>query len=240
VKNQGSCGSCYIFASLGAFESAYLIANKLKDPGNIEVSEQEILDCGIAETNCVVGGWHEYVFTYLWTLGAVASASYSYNTDSPQRGVYCVSDWGTRPYFLRNWNYVSAADMIPKPLTLKQAILAKGPLVSGVSAISDGSPHDWDYYSGGVLNSIPSTGNPQDVKHEVVIVGWDDELQGEGFPAGAWIVKNSWGTTWGGSEQGYVKIPYAGNNIGFGASWVSAFSKAAVASLTATAQLQKN
>ncbi len=242
VRDQGSCGSCYIFAAIGAFESAYVIANNGVDPTTIEVSEQEILDCGIAETNCVVGGWHEYVFTYLQTLGAVGASSYLYNSYNPQRGVYCVSDWGTRPFFLRNWGYVSATSIMPTVSELKQAIVTHGPVVCGVNAVSDGSVHDWDRYTGGVLNSVPTSSNDADVNHEVVIVGWDDKLQGPGVPPGVWIVINSWGI-WPSDpnsstcsvppvDQGYVYVPYNRNNIGQGASWVSAWPAQATTLLT--------
>jgi hypothetical protein len=47
-------------------------------------------------------------------------------------------------------------------------------------------------------------------------VGWDDSLGDHGV----WIIKNSWGTNWG--DEGYIKLPYGTNNIGFAASWVLA------------------
>jgi C1A family cysteine protease len=247
VKNQGwSCGSCYIFAALAAYESAYLIANNSDDPNSIEVSEQELLDCGFAESNCVTGGWHEYIFVYLQTLGAVASKTYPYNSDSPQRGVYCNANWNTRPYYLQNWGYVSGFAMMPSVQSLKTAVIEKGPVACGVNAVTlnnngDNAAYAWENYTGGVLNSVPSKGDGTDVNHEVVIVGWDDTLQGSGVLPGVWIVKNSWGS-WpcvAGQQcslplkdQGYVYIPYGRNSIGFGASWVAAWSTTALSSIT--------
>ncbi len=221
VRNQGSCGSCWIFAALAAYELSYLITNKGSDPNTLEVSEQEILDCAFQETNCVVGGWHEVVFTYLLTLGAIGSNQYPYNSDSPQRGNFCNSNFGARPYYARNWNYVSTDVLIPAVEVLKKAVLQNGPLACGVSAGST-----WDSYAGGVIDGPASSGNAADVNHEVVIVGWDDTLQGANFPAGAWIVKNSWGEQWGGTEKGFVKIPYGSSNIGLGAAWVSVWPEA--------------
>lgn len=58
------------------------------------------------------------------------------------------------------------------------------------------------------------------VNHGITLVGWDDA-------AGAWIIKNSWNTTWGetagyGTEKGYMLLTYGCNNAGFGAAWVQA------------------
>lgn len=55
----------------------------------------------------------------------------------------------------------------------------------------------------------------EDIDHEVVIVGWDDSI-------GAWIIKNSWGPDWG--ENGYMKLAFDNNNVGFNAAWITARS----------------
>ena len=51
--------------------------------------------------------------------------------------------------------------------------------------------------------------------HEVIIIGWDDKLA-----SGVWLIKNSWGVYWG--DDGFMKLPYGCNNVGFAASWVTA------------------
>ena len=60
-------------------------------------------------------------------------------------------------------------------------------------------------YAGGVYNGYPST-NPNVHDHEVIIVGWCDDLK-------AWIIKNSWGTNWG-PYGGYAYVGYDQCNIG--------------------------
>ena len=60
----------------------------------------------------------------------------------------------------------------------------------------------------------PATANGHstgDVNHVVVLIGWDDQRQ-------AWLVKNSWGETWG--EQGFGWIAYGSNNVGLYAAWI--------------------
>jgi cathepsin L len=58
--------------------------------------------------------------------------------------------------------------------------------------------------------------------HAVTLIGWNDAKQ-------AWLIKNSWGTSWGdtcgyGDERGYMWINYKTNNVGYAAAWVKAKS----------------
>lgn len=50
--------------------------------------------------------------------------------------------------------------------------------------------------------------------HSVTIVGWDDNYTAKNFEGntGAWLVKNSWGTSFG--DSGYFHIAYADTTIG--------------------------
>ena len=60
VKNQGSCGSCWVFSAIATSESAYAIATgKL-----IQFSEQNLVDCAIKWLGCS-GGWPSNSFNYV-------------------------------------------------------------------------------------------------------------------------------------------------------------------------------
>ena len=57
VKDQGGCGSCWDFATVGAFEGSWRIINN----ETVNVSEQDVLDCSGAGS--CSGGW--WAFNYL-------------------------------------------------------------------------------------------------------------------------------------------------------------------------------
>jgi C1A family cysteine protease len=223
VKDQGRCGSCWAFAAIGAYESAYAITNGKW----AHVSEQEALDCTFGDANCVAGGWHQSVFLYMQLYGLVGTDRYYYTAT---KGA-CTANF-SRTYFVANWGYVSQSpDLIATEAALKQAIAQYGPVASGVQTENWDSywrvdergaqnPNWYTDFPNGVFNGNPSRNlQPSDTDHEVVIIGWDDNVnhsQGKG----AWIIKNSWGPYWG--DAGYMKLPYGCNNIGIGASWVTA------------------
>ena len=231
VRRQSTCGSCWVFATTAAFESAYLIAaNQAASQQPIHVSEQQALDCAFAETGCD-GGWHEVVCLYLNLLGAIGDDNYPYDEKDPRRGT-CRGDVGNRPFWLANWGYVSGSIEIASDDAIKHALRAYGPLVTAVAATGEWDRYDkqvnpnWPTdFPNGVFRGTP-TGNLKvsDINHEVVIVSWDDIR-------GVWLVKNSWGPDWG--DQGYVNLSYGSDYIGFAASWLRAWPPAGPSALFA-------
>jgi cathepsin L len=199
VRNQKNCGSCWAFATHGAFEGSYRIRNSII----IDSSEQDTLDCNTLGYSCS-GGW--WAYKYLINTGSAKESNYPYVA---VQGTCLVKP---RPYKAVIWGYVGSSSATPSVAALKQALCRYGPLAVAVLVTSQ-----FQAYTGGVFNACVSSNN---VNHGVTLIGWDDSK-------GAWLIKNSWGTGWGetggfGTEKGYMWISYNCNNIGYGASWVQA------------------
>ena len=196
VRNQSSCGSCWAFAAMGAYESSYLIRNNI----TIDASEQDILNCAGAGT--CGGGWYDPVFDFMLTNGVATEATEPYQAIDG----FCAAG-SYKPYRAINWGFVTAKQEIPSVSEIKDALCKYGPLSVAVNATSA-----FQAYSSGVFNESAN----DDINHAVTIVGWDDDKN-------AWLIKNSWGSWWG--DNGYMWIDYDSNNIGYAATWVQAQTK---------------
>nr|MBN2276772.1 choice-of-anchor J domain-containing protein [candidate division Zixibacteria bacterium] len=201
VKNQGGCGSCWAFGTVGALECNILI----KDGLTVDLSEQWLVSCNQDGYDCEGGWWaHDY---HQWKtdpcggFGAVMEEDFPYTATNGTCN--CPYD---HYYTIDSWGYIGNSYSIPSVSAMKQAILDYGPISVAVYANSA-----MQAYTGGIFNGCASG----TVNHGVVLVGWDDS-QGT---SGVWIMRNSWGTGWG-EEGGYMRMEYGCSSIGYGASYV--------------------
>jgi cathepsin L len=195
VRDQGGCGSCWAFSTLGAWEGSNLIRNNTAT----DASEQYLVNAKTSGT--CSGGW--WAFDLMRKPTGTGTAT--------EAGVPYMGSDGTNPagvatpYKVTNWGYVSPGGGIPTPAEIKKAMCDHGPLTAAVRVTTA-----FQHYNGeGVFNEQ----DPGNINHGVAIVGWDDDKQ-------AWLIKNSWGTGWG--DKGYMWIAYNSNKIGYGAAWVNA------------------
>ncbi|MBU0985061.1 MAG: hypothetical protein KKA42_14400, partial [candidate division Zixibacteria bacterium] len=201
ARNQGGCGSCWAFSTVGALECNIAI----KDNTVVNLSEQWIVSCNTSGWDCG-GGWaaHMYHESYpdpCGDFGAVLESDFPYTAyDSPCNCPY------PHAYTIHSWAYIGNQHTPGNVPEIKQAIMEYGPVSVCVSA-NDAM----QAYHGGIFNGCEAG----DINHMVVLVGWDD-TQGEN---GVWFMRNSWGTWWG--ESGYCRIPYNCSYIGYGASYVN-------------------
>jgi C1A family cysteine protease len=216
VKNQGACGACYAFGSAGDLESRLLVDGLVE----VDLSENSIKECHYQGASC--NGGNQYMtMSYLSRSGAKLESCDPYSASV----VACATGCDTELVVL-DWSAVSGGT-IPSTAVLKQYMLDNGPLHTTVYA-GDTNDSAWlsqfnNYTGTGVLyragDSVPN--------HSVLLVGWDDDIAHAGG-SGAWIVKNSWGTNWGGtcgtgSEDGYFYIAYGSASIGMYSSFVGAY-----------------
>ena len=201
VKNQGACGSCVGFSTAAALESNYLLRNHLA----IDVSEQYMLD-NAGVVNCR-GSKIGTVLNFLESRGSAAEADDPYTAPpmtrpAPPAGIpisYRVESWDFLP---RPEDILSDPSILAdfdNPKFIKRWLCQYGPLVASMWA----TPEFQSYAPTTNGNEVFDGGTDKGAGHALLIVGWDDAR-------GAWLVKNSWGTTWGLNGFGWVKYRHLG------------------------------
>jgi putative hemolysin len=207
VKDQGSCGSCWAFASVGVMEGTYNI--KSGNPNlDLDLAEESLVsDCYSSGSygNCCGGSYvgalqyirdngapdeacMPYVDRSNCTCSSSCDSNCAYHTGGSCSNATCSNrcgDYQSRSVKINAVTAVPAAQM-------KQTLVDKGPLVV---AMGVGSGYGGAFDAQAVYHCTNDSG----ANHAVVITGYDDA-------GGYWIVKNSWGSTWNG--DGYFKVGY--------------------------------
>lgn len=212
IRDQGGCGSCWAFGTVGAMESA------LKKSGGplTNLSEQYLISCNTDGWSCN-GGWdsHEYNYNVLGKkqtkAGAVLESDKRYSASNGTCNVAL-----NHPYKLSGWGYVGGFNSntywysIPTYAQIKNAIYTYGPITAGVCV-----GNAFASYTGGLFTTNEKEtcnyGFAYAPNHLIVLVGWNDANQ-------SLILRNSWNTSWGNS--GYMNIKYGTSLIGIAPTWV--------------------
>ena len=186
IQNQGNCGSCWAFAAAATMESA----KKIQYGTLPKYSEQNFTSCCCSGCN---GGNYTTAWSYASANPIESETSYPYTSGSTGVTGTCqyVSSKGIGKVSTQLSCGTSDANM--------QACIASRPYAVTVAA----STSYFQSYKSGVLNNASLCGTAND--HAIVAVGYD-------ITNNYWIVRNSWGTTWGLSGYGHIAMgsPYPG------------------------------
>jgi len=185
IKNQKQCGSCWAFGTVAVFENLI----KIRDNVVKSLSEQQLVSCNNQGWGCSGG---EFAHDIHVNPGAALTADFPYTAE----------DGSCKPNLtytgkIESWAYVGGSDSTyPSNDQIKQAIHDDGPVAVTVDATDS-----FQAYSGGIYNANDGS----ETNHLVALVGYNDDGQ-------YWILRNSWGASWG--EEGYMRIKYRSNAVG--------------------------
>lgn len=198
VKNQGSCGSCWAFSAIVALEGAL----GKKNNKYVSLSEQQIVDCSPANGGCN-GGDPQFAYTDI--MSKFPSRGVYTNAVYPYTGVTgtCQNKGTTYGASMTNW-IIGEGQAIGTYGTpagneawLENAVTNLGP----VSVCLYVSNNLFSYTSGVYTESTCTQTVWDSMNHCVAVVGFGtDAASGKKY----WIVRNSWGTSWG--QGGYIYL----------------------------------
>ena len=175
----------------------------------VQMSEQQVIDCDYRSDGCN-GGWYDTAWDYVRWMGGILTQDKYPNNGLEQ---FCRTFWydhNDRRY-IKNFKvkgcyggpnsntyyHCRGHGRVGIEAELKR-MLNDRPVAVSVDASS------FQFYSSGILRC----GSSHRLNHDVFAVGYESNSH--------WIIKNSWGTSWG--ESGYVRIGMGGNPCGV-ADW---------------------
>ena len=205
VKDQGSCGSCWAFSTVGPLEG--IVAIKTGQKVDFDFSEQQLVDCSHEDRSAGCrGGEMTGGMQHAMKHFTLYQEEYPYQA----KNLVCHEDQeetisSTPLHALGDWSLLKA----DKDCSNLKKELMLAPVAVGVHADSH-----WTSYRSGVITKCSSRG----INHGVVAVGFGtDSKLGDYI-----IIKNSLGKRWG--EKGYAKIG-AKNECGICSEPVTAYLK---------------
>jgi len=180
VKNQGQCGSCWAFSATENLESVNFLATGQL----VTLAPQQIVDCDSAWYGCS-GGWPYGAFQYLISFGGQdTESSYPYKA---VQGT-CVANKANIGATISSYKSIGKSD----------GEIVNALNTAPLSVCVDASR--WYLYQGGVIQASQCG---KSIDHCVQLIGYNDD-------GAYWLLRNSWGTSWG--ENGLLRLQKSGQD----------------------------
>ncbi|MEA3333740.1 MAG: C1 family peptidase [Pseudomonadota bacterium] len=205
VRNQGSCGACYAFGACAAAEGTYNVALGKYDFDCLDLSEAFLAFCldqyYDGYSGCEGSDYDYRELAALVERGVCLEEAYPYT--GVDQGCVAGSEEAVRVKF-SGWHRISCGDIA----AIKSAIMTYGVLDAAVEVTSA-----FEAYQSGVFSDSNTECDSEpcyytSTNHCVALVGWQDtNTKGGGY----WILRNSWGSSWG--EDGYMRIAYRSAHV---------------------------
>lgn len=203
IQDQGQCGDCWAFSLTATNRDGHAIAGN--DPGRL--SQEWLTDTDPnyatpAPTYGCNGGDFDAANDLIKGQPSWNSCPYTAGANGTVSNPCAANLPRAAHSKIKAWHMLGDPNNGPSVMDIEAQITRSGQPISIALAAGAG---DWENYSGGVYNGC--TDGPLD--HMINIVGWDNE--GAAFDKngnlppgkGVWILRNSWGTSWG--ENGYMR-----------------------------------
>ncbi|XP_049761641.1 cathepsin O isoform X2 [Elephas maximus indicus] len=192
------CGGCWAFSVVGAVESACAIKGEPLE----DLSVQQVIDCSYSNYGCN-GGSTLSALNWLnkMQVKLVKDSEYPFKAQNGLCQYFSISHSG---FSIKGY---SAYDFSDREDEMAKALLTFGPLIVVVDAVS------WQDYLGGVIQHHCSSG---EANHAVLVTGFDTTGS-----TPYWIVRNSWGSSWG--VDGYAHVKMGANICGIADSVSAVF-----------------